>query len=98
MPAKAKKLDTIVKSLTVLEAAELARMLEKKWGVPAGAAKREPESQREMAEIIHRISSWAGGEKAARLWYRSEALPAFGGRTAEALVNEGRAAEVRDFL
>jgi hypothetical protein len=54
--------------------------------------------QRETAEIIHRISKWAGGDRKARFWFRSEEIPAFGGRTAEALVREGRAAEVRDFL
>lgn len=54
--------------------------------------------QRETAEIIHRISQWAGGDDKARYWFRSEGIPAFGGRTAEALVRQGRAAEVRDFL
>lgn len=60
--------------------------------------KAAPNVERETAEIIHRISKWAGSGEKARLWYRSEAIPAFGGRTAEALVREGRATEVRDFL
>jgi uncharacterized protein (DUF2384 family) len=52
----------------------------------------------EMLEIISRISDWAGGDKQAMAWYRSEPLPAFGGRTAEALVKEGNAAAVRTYL
>ena len=52
----------------------------------------------EMLEIIGRIVDWAGGEKQAMAWYRAEPIAAFGGRTAEALVKEGRAAAVRDYL
>lgn len=52
----------------------------------------------EMLEILGRIVAWAGGEKQAMAWYRAEPLPAFGGRTAESLVKEGRAAAVRDYL
>jgi len=51
----------------------------------------------EMLEIVGRIADWAGGEKQALAWYRAEPLPAFGGRTAESLVKEGRAAAVRDY-
>jgi DNA-binding XRE family transcriptional regulator len=53
---------------------------------------------REMLEIISRISDWAGGEQQAMAWYRAQPLPAFGGRTAEALVKDGKAAAVRDYL
>ena len=52
----------------------------------------------EMLEIIGRIVDWAGGEKQAMAWYRAEPIAAFGGRTAESLVKEGKAAAVRDFL
>jgi uncharacterized protein (DUF2384 family) len=52
----------------------------------------------EMLEIVGRLSDWAGGEKQAMAWYRAEPIPAFGGRTAEALVKEGKAAAVRDYL
>ncbi|MHC2303314.1 hypothetical protein ACVJBD_007581 [Rhizobium mongolense] len=31
-------------------------------------------------------------------WYRAQPLPAFGGRTPEALVKAGKAAAVRDYL
>lgn len=53
---------------------------------------------REMMEILVRIEVWAGGEAQALSWYRAEPIPAFGGRTAEALVKEGRAGAVRDYL
>jgi DNA-binding XRE family transcriptional regulator len=52
----------------------------------------------EMLEIIARIKDWAGGEKQAMAWYRAEPIPAFGGRTAESLVKEGKAGAVRDYL
>ena len=52
----------------------------------------------EMIEIVARVSDWAGGEKQALAWYRAEPLPAFGGRTAESLVKDGKAAAVRDWL
>ncbi len=52
----------------------------------------------EMLEIIARIADWAGGEKQAMAWYRAEPIPAFGGRTAESLLKDGKAAAVRDYL
>lgn len=52
----------------------------------------------EMLEIVTRIIPWAGGEKQAMAWYRAEPIPAFGGRTAESLVKDGKAGAVRDFL
>ncbi|UPK08162.1 MbcA/ParS/Xre antitoxin family protein [Bradyrhizobium sp. 170] len=52
----------------------------------------------EMLEIVGRIAGWAGGEKQAMAWYRAEPIAAFGGRTAESLVKEGKAAAVRDYL
>ncbi|WP_026613667.1 MbcA/ParS/Xre antitoxin family protein [Ensifer aridi] len=53
---------------------------------------------REMLEIIGRVTEWAGGKEQAMAWYRAQPLPAFGGRTAEALVKDGKAAAVRDYL
>jgi DNA-binding XRE family transcriptional regulator len=53
---------------------------------------------REMLEIISRVTEWAGGKEQAMAWYRAQPLPAFGGRTAEALVKAGKAAAVRDYL
>ena len=52
----------------------------------------------EMLEIVGRITDWAGGEKQAMAWYRAEPIAAFGGRTAESLVKEGKASAVRDYL
>lgn len=53
---------------------------------------------REMLEIVGRVTDWAGGRHQAMSWYRAQPIPAFGDRTAEALVKDGRAAEVRDYL
>jgi uncharacterized protein (DUF2384 family) len=53
---------------------------------------------KEMLEIVSRVSEWAGGPKQAMAWYRAEPIPAFGGRTAEFLVKEGKATAVRDYL
>jgi Protein of unknown function (DUF2384) len=52
----------------------------------------------EMLEIVGRIAAWAGGEKQAMAWYRAEPIAAFGDRTAEALVKDGKATAVRDYL
>jgi hypothetical protein len=62
---------------------------------------RAPKTQsrvREMLEIISLISEWAGGKDQAMAWYRAQRIPAFGGRTAEALVKSGKAAALRDYL
>ena len=53
---------------------------------------------REMLEILARVSAWAGGAPQAMAWYRAEPIPAFGGRTAEALVKSGQADILRDYL
>lgn len=53
---------------------------------------------REMLEIVGRVEDWAGGPQQAMSWYRAQPIPAFGGRTAEALVKEGRAVAVREYL
>jgi uncharacterized protein (DUF2384 family) len=53
---------------------------------------------REMVEIINLVQDWAGGPAQAMAWYRAEPIPAFGGRTAEALVKSGQATAVRDYI
>ena len=53
---------------------------------------------REMLEVLNRVSAWAGGELQAMAWYRSEPIPAFGGRTPESLVKTGEATALRDYL
>jgi uncharacterized protein (DUF2384 family) len=63
----------------------------------AGSAKTQARLK-EMLEIVDRVSDWAGGKDQAVAWYRAEPLPEFGGRTAESLVKDGKAADVRDYL
>jgi hypothetical protein len=53
---------------------------------------------REVLEIVSRVSAWAGGQTQAMAWYRAEPIPAFGHRTAESLVKDGRAGDVREYL
>jgi len=53
---------------------------------------------REMLEIIQLLQDWAGGVVQAMAWYRSEPIPSFGGRTAEALVKSGSAPAVREYI
>jgi hypothetical protein len=53
---------------------------------------------REMLEIINLVQGWAGSPAQAMAWYRAEPIPAFGGRTAEALVKTGAAGAVRDYV
>jgi hypothetical protein len=62
-----------------------------------GAAKTQTRL-RELAEILLRVSAWAGGREQAMAWYRAEPIPAFGGRTAEQLVKSGQAGALRDYL
>jgi hypothetical protein len=52
----------------------------------------------EILEIVNRVAPWAGGESQAMVWYQTESIPAFGGRTAESLVKDGQAAAVWDYL
>jgi transcriptional regulator with XRE-family HTH domain len=53
---------------------------------------------REMLEILNRAEPWAGSLLAAYAWYRSQGLPSFGDATAETLVRQGRAEDVRRYL
>jgi len=61
-------------------------------------AARPQHRLREMLEILARVEDWAGGEPQALAWYRAQPIPALDGRTAEALVRDGRAASVRNYL
>jgi uncharacterized protein (DUF2384 family) len=82
------------------------RALAETAGLPSASLNRRTQANAahtlarlsEMAEILHRITPWAGGMGQALAWYRAEPLPEFGGRTAESLVKSGRAAAVRNFL
>ena len=53
---------------------------------------------REMLEVIARVMPWAGGQQQALAWYRAQPVAAWGERTAESLVKEGKASVVRDYL
>ena len=78
------------------ETAGLAREVFQK-----ASRRNSPKAQsrvREMLEIINMVQGWAGGAAQAMAWYRAEPIPAFGGRTAEALVKSGEAAAVRDYV
>jgi hypothetical protein len=52
----------------------------------------------EVAEIINRVLPWCGSVPQAFAWYRAQPLPSFGQQTAEDLVKEGRAADVKRYL
>jgi hypothetical protein len=52
----------------------------------------------EAAKIIRRVTPWAGSSDQASAWYRSQPIPAFGNRTAEALVRDGKASVVHEYL
>jgi Protein of unknown function (DUF2384) len=62
------------------------------------AAPKTQARLRETLEIVNRVSDWAGGPLQAMAWYRAEPIRAFGGRTAESLVKDGKATAVRDYL
>ena len=61
-------------------------------------APKTQERVKEAVEIIDRVQGWAGGELQAAAWYKSQPIPAFGGRTAESLVKSGQAGALRDYL
>lgn len=97
-------------ALNVEEVAEAFSMSKAQLAETAGlarevlqkASRRDgPKAQsrvREMVEIISLVQAWAGGPAQAMAWYRAEPIPAFGGRTAEALVKSGQATAVRDYV
>ncbi len=97
-------------SLNVDDVAEAFSMSKVQLAETAGLARQVfqkssrrdgPKAQsriREMLEIINLVQGWAGGAAQAMAWYRAEPIPAFGGRTAEALVKSGNATAVRDYV
>lgn len=97
-------------TVKVDEAAEALHMTKAQLADTAGLAREvlqkssrrdSPKAQtrvREMLEIIALVQNWAGGPAQAMAWYRAEPIPAFGGRTAEALVKSGQATAVRDYV
>ena len=66
---------------------------------PTITASRSPAAvPRAYAAVCARLIMTCGLSVQAMAWYRAEPIPAFGGRTAEALVKSGSAAAVRDYL
>lgn len=63
----------------------------------AGSAKVQRRLM-ELTSILDSIEAWAGDDQAALAWYLGYRIPAFGGRTAEQLVKDGKAGAVRDWL
>jgi large subunit ribosomal protein L7/L12 len=93
--SKIEKIVDDLSSLTVLEAAELAKMLEEKWGVsaaaavavaaPAGAAAAAPvEEQTEFSVILK-----SGGEKKINVIKEVRAITGLGLKEAKDLVEAG---------
>jgi hypothetical protein len=86
-------------SLTKFQLADILGLSRETLYKPARAhAPKTQARMREMLEIISLVEDWAGGKLQAMAWYRAQAIPAFGGRTAESLVKEGHASAVRDYL
>ena len=61
-------------------------------------SRKSQQRLREMLEIIGLVRDWAGSDLAAMSWYRATPVPAFGGRTAEAIVKDGNAHLVREYI
>lgn len=62
---------------------------------------RAPATQsrlRDVVDILNRVEPWCGSLPQAFAWYRAEPLPAFGHQTAEAVVKEGRAEALKQYL
>ena len=62
------------------------------------AAPKTQARVKDVLEILTRVTDWAGGKYQAMALYRATPLAGFGGRTAEALVKEGKAAAVREHI
>ena len=95
------KIDEVAKAF-VMSRAQLAETAGLAREVLQKTSRRDgPKAQtrvREMIEVISLVQAWAGGPAQAMAWYRAEPIPAFGGRTAEALVKSGQAGAVRDYV
>jgi hypothetical protein len=79
---------------------DLAQTVGSAEGAPAGEPLFRDSKKRlaEMVDIVARVSGWAGGDREAVVWYRSQPLAVFGDRTPEYLVKSGQAAALRDYL
>jgi len=53
---------------------------------------------REVIDTLKHIEPWAGSLRAAWSWYRSYAISALGGLTAEQLILQGRSDDLQEYL
>lgn len=65
---------------------------------PISRSHFQPKTDRPSDQIVAMATTLAGSKAKAEKWYRTFPIPAFGGVTAEFLVDHGRAKEVRDYL
>jgi hypothetical protein len=65
---------------------------------PVELSSRSRSRLREFNQILRRLEPLAGSPEIAYSYYRAQPIPELGGRTAEALVKDGEASRVRDFL
>jgi hypothetical protein len=69
--------------------------------VPGAARMKSPAARsrlRDLTEVLHQASPWAGSLQQAFAWYRAQPLPSFGDRTPEDLVKEGHAEALKAYL
>lgn len=48
--------------------------------------------------LIARITPWAGSEEQAKAWFSTYKIPAFGGKTAEEVVAEGKLEAIEQYI
>ena len=95
------KIDEVAKAFVMSRAqlAETAGLARKVFQKASCNDASEAQTRlREIVEVISLVQGWAGGPAQAMAWYRAESIPAFSGRTAEALVKSGQAGAVRDYV
>ena len=92
--SKLEKIADELSSLTVLEAADLAKMLEEKWGVSAAAAVAGPAAAAAPAAAVEEQTEFtvilvAGGEKKINVIQEVRAITGLGLKEAKDLVEAG---------
>ena len=92
--AKLEKIVDDLSALTVLEAAELAKMLEEKWGVSAAAAVAGPAAAAAPAAAVEEQTEFsvilvAGGDKKINVIKEVRAITGLGLKEAKDLVEAG---------
>ena len=92
--SKLEKIVDDLSSLTVLEAADLAKLLEEKWGVSAAAAVAGPAPAAAAAAVVEEQTEFsvilkAGGEKKINVIKEVRAITGLGLKEAKDLVEAG---------